>query len=238
MTYRPVDFNAFQRTNDGKFVAAFQRTSDGKIVATSLPDGSDFGFRRIPGRRQVTSTASSSSAAASNAAEISDATSRIQNIMTVASGWQQMIMMNSTGVEEFESSVIINIEKFLKGFAKTLSRISSSRNPSCKASIAEFHFGELSKEVRKCLDAQVRHLWNGAAVLHQPSITVQQSFTKRKLTRLTSGVAEKSAKAAKIENGGGGAKEEVKKQESLERWYTEPEEEDSLRMALHYDASA
>ena len=79
-------------------------------------------------------------------------------------------------------------------------------------------------------------MWNGAAALHPSSITVQQSFIKRKLTRLTSGVAEKSAKAAKI--GGGGAKEEVKKQESLERWYTEPEEEDSLRMALHYDASA
>jgi len=223
MTYRPVDFNAFQRTNDGKFVAAFQRTSDGKIVATALADSSDRGFRRMPGRRMVTATASSSSAAASNAAEISDATSRIQNTMTVASGWQQMIMMNSTGVEEFESSVIIKIEKFLKSFAKTLSKISSSRNPSCKATIAEVQFGELSKEVRKCLDAH---------------ITVQQSFTKRKLTRLTSGVAEKSAKAAKIENGGGGAKEEVKKQESLESWYTEPEEEDSLRMALHYDASA
>ena len=236
MTYRPVDFNAFQRPNDGKFVAAFQRTSDGTIFATALADGSDFGFQRIPGRRQVTSTASSSSAAASNAAEISDATSRIQNTMMVASGWQQMIMMNSTGVEEFESSVIINIEKFLKSFAKTLSRISSSRNPSCKASNAELHFGELSKEVRKCLDAQVQHMWNGAAALHPSSITVQQSFIKRKLTRLTSGVAEKSAKAAKI--GGGGAKEEVKKQESLERWYTEPEEEDSLRMALHYDASA
>ena len=140
MTYRPVDFNAFQRTNDGKFVAAFQRTSDGKIVATALADSSDFCFRRMPGRRQVTSTASSSSAA-----EIRDATSRIQNTMTVASGWQQMIMMNSTGVEEFESSVIINIEKFLKSFAKTLSRISSSRNPSCKATIAEVQFGQLSK---------------------------------------------------------------------------------------------
>jgi len=127
-----------------------------------------------------------------------------------------MIMMNSTGVEEFESSVIIKIEKFLKSFAKTLTKISSSRNPSCKATIAEVQFGQLSKEVRVCLDAH---------------ITVQQSITKRKLTRLTSGVAEKSAKAAKIENGGGGAKEEVKKQESLESWYTGPEEEHSLRMA-------
>jgi len=41
MTYRPVDFNAFQRTNDDKFVAAFQMTSDGKIVATALADSSD-----------------------------------------------------------------------------------------------------------------------------------------------------------------------------------------------------
>jgi len=162
MTFRPFDGGGFKIRADGTFVEVI--TEEGLLGRAS---------------------SAAAPSAASNEAEIREATVRIQDTMTVASAWMDLMMKGD--VEEFESSLVIKIEEFLVRGATTLSRVSATAGGfvdlATAAAIAEVEYSELRKEVKASLGDITQH-----------------SVMKRKLTLLTSG--EKSDKNPKIESQG------------------------------------